>query len=67
MLTPEQIAEIERPVPMGSEALWKLNEQKDQLLAEVKRLREELGQLRLDDEAEQRATALSPSDFDEPF
>jgi hypothetical protein len=31
------------------------------------RLREELGQLRLDDEIEQRATALSPSDFEEPF
>jgi outer membrane murein-binding lipoprotein Lpp len=31
------------------------------------RLTEELGQLRLDDEIEQRATALSPSDFDEPF
>jgi enamine deaminase RidA (YjgF/YER057c/UK114 family) len=42
MLTPEEIAEIERPVP-GSGALWKLNEQKEQLLAEVKRLRAEAG------------------------
>lgn len=39
MLTPEEIAEIERPVP-GSDALWKLNEQKERLLAEVKRLRD---------------------------
>lgn len=42
MLTPEQLAEIERPVPMGSGAIWKLNEQKGQLLAEVKRLRAEV-------------------------
>lgn len=40
MLTAEQLAEIERPVPHGPGTVWKLTEQKRQLLAEVKQLRE---------------------------
>jgi hypothetical protein len=37
----------------------------ERLRAELTEAREELGQLRLDDEIEQRATALSPADFEE--
>jgi hypothetical protein len=41
-MTPEQLAEMKRPISHGPQALWTLREQKQALLAEVQRLQKRL-------------------------